>query len=99
MSEGSLNSFLALLERLLLFYSRVLLSGLGLNRGDGVAGFVRCGAVGCRGGDGTPGFTTGQRDRTDEADCREHEQAKRVAAFAAQAAEPRVARGDRSCPR
>ncbi len=49
-------SYLALLERLLLFYSRVLLSGFGLNRGDGVAGFVRGGAVGCRGGDGSPGF-------------------------------------------
>ncbi len=69
-------SFLALLELLLLFYSRVLLDGFRLDGGDGVAGFVRGGAIGCRGGDGSPGFTTGQRDRTDEADCREHEQAK-----------------------
>ena len=37
-----------------------LLSGLGLNRGDGVAGFVRGGAVGCRGGDGSPGFAATQ---------------------------------------
>ena len=48
------------LTHLVLLYSRVLLSGLGLNRGDGVAGFVRGGAVGCRGGDGSPGFAARQ---------------------------------------
>ena len=47
---SSLNSFL------ILFDSRVLLSGFGLDGGDGAAGFVRGGAVRCRGGDGTPGF-------------------------------------------
>ena len=47
---------------LILFCSLVLFHRLGGDCGDGVAGFVRSGAVGCRGADGAPGFAATKTD-------------------------------------